>query len=135
MTRRDKPVYLISVVAEMLDVHPQTLRIYEREGFVNPQRTAGGVRLYSEEDVDRVKLVLNLTRELGVNLAGVDVILSMREKLEKMQAEMDRVAEKMRAEFMAELARREELMKNPLVKPARGRVIKIEVEEGRKRPE
>jgi MerR family transcriptional regulator, heat shock protein HspR len=135
MTRRDKAVYLISVVAEMLDVHPQTLRMYEREGFVNPQRTAGGVRLYSEDDVDRVKLILNLTRELGVNLAGVEVILSMREKLEKIQEEMDHMAERMRAEFMSELARREELMKHPLVKSGRARVIKIEVKEGRKRPE
>jgi len=75
-----------------------------------------------------VKLILNLTRELGVNLAGVEVILSMREKLEKLQEEMDTMADRMREEFMAELARREELMKNPLVKPPRGRVIKIEVE-------
>ncbi len=128
MTRRNKAVYLISVVADMLDVHPQTLRMYEREGLLRPKRTGGGVRLYSDDDVERVKLILNLTRELGVNLAGVEVILSMREKLEKLQEEMDTMADRMREEFMAELARREELMKNPLVKPPRGRVIKIEVE-------
>lgn len=128
MTRRNRAVYLISVVAEMLDVHPQTLRLYEREGLVRPKRTGGGVRLYSDDDVERVKLILNLTRELGVNLAGVEVILSMREKLEKLQEEMDTMAARMQEEFMAELARREELMKNPLVNPPRGKVIKIEVE-------
>lgn len=126
--KHTKAVYMISVVAEMVSVHPQTLRMYEREGFVHPQRTEGGVRLYSEDDVDRVRMVLNLTRELGVNLAGVEVILSMREKLEQMQDEMEEMAGRMRHEFMAELARREEAMKQPLVKSPGGNVIKVKVE-------
>ncbi len=108
MPERDKAVYLISVVSKMLGVHPQTLRIYEREGLVRPVRTGGGVRLYSQGDVERIRLVMRLTRELGINLAGVEVILQMREKMELMQEEMLRMAEDMRREFMAELRKREE---------------------------
>ena len=126
MTEREKAVYMISVVSELLGVHPQTLRLYEREGFVRPSRTEGGVRLYSQGDVEQIRMVLRLTRELGVNLAGVEVILSMREKMEKLQEEMDKSMERMQKEFMAELARREEMMKNPLVKVKPGRIIKIE---------
>jgi len=125
MTEREKAVYMISVVSELLGVHPQTLRLYEREGFVRPSRTEGGVRLYSQGDVEQIKMVLRLTRELGVNLAGVEVILSMREKMEKLQDEMEQSMEKMREQFMAELTRREEMMKNPLVKTRPGRIIKI----------
>jgi len=128
MTRREKAVYMISVVSEMLGVHPQTLRLYEREGFIRPKRTEGGVRLYSEDDVERVRAVITLTRELGVNLAGVEVILSMREKMENLQHEMEQMAAEMQERFMAELARREEMMKHPLVKAPKGRVIKINVE-------
>jgi MerR family transcriptional regulator/heat shock protein HspR len=90
MNRKDKerPLYLISVVAEMLSVHPQTLRLYEREGLISPRRTRRQ-RLYSENDVERLNLILQLTRELGVNKAGVDIILRMRHRLEVMQKEMD----------------------------------------------
>ena len=87
MTAPDKPVYMISVVAQMLDVHPQTLRLYEREGLIRPSRTEGNTRLYSQDDVGRVERVLSLTRELGVNLAGVDIILRMQQKLEALEAE------------------------------------------------
>jgi MerR family transcriptional regulator/heat shock protein HspR len=88
MTRdKEKPLYMISVVSEMLSVHPQTLRIYEREGFVSPRRS-GGQRLYSEADVERLAVILNLTRELGVNRAGVDIILRMKKRLECLQQEM-----------------------------------------------
>jgi MerR family transcriptional regulator/heat shock protein HspR len=128
MNERDKAVYMISVVAEMLGVHPQTLRLYEREGFLMPKRTEGGVRLYSQEDVERVRMILRLTRELGVNLAGVEVILTMREKMENMRMEAEAMAEEMRREFLAEVARREELMKHPLVKSPKGRPLKIKVE-------
>lgn len=128
MKKTDRAVYMISVVAEMLGVHPQTLRLYEREGFIRPSRTEGGVRLYSEMDVDRIRMIINLTREMGVNLAGVEVILSMREKMERLQHEMDAAMEEMRKEFMAELQRREEMARNPLVPAPRGRVIKVKVE-------
>ena len=78
---------MISVVAEMFDVHPQTLRTYEREGLLRPSRTEGNTRRYSEEDLERIDLILRLTNELGVNLAGVEVILNMRDRMEQMRRE------------------------------------------------
>jgi MerR family transcriptional regulator, heat shock protein HspR len=83
----DRPLYLISVVSKMLEVHPQTLRMYEREGFVTPRRI-NRQRLYSENDVERLNLVIELTKDLGVNKAGVDIILRMRGRLEIVQREM-----------------------------------------------
>ncbi len=80
--------YMISVVAKSYDIHPQTLRLYEREGLLKPSRTEGNTRLYSEEDLRQLEVILNLTRELGVNLAGVEIILNMRRKMEQMQAEI-----------------------------------------------
>ncbi len=88
MPKRKKPYYMISVVAEMYNVHPQTLRTYEREGLIRPARTQGNTRLYSEEDLERIELILRLTNELRVNLAGVEVILNMREQMERMRREM-----------------------------------------------
>lgn len=79
----NEPVYLISVVAKVLNIHPQTLRQYEKEGLVEPSRTDGRMRLYSQKDVDRVKMILRLTRDLGVNLAGVDVILQLKERIDE----------------------------------------------------
>jgi len=87
----DEPVYLISVVATMLDIHPQTLRQYEREGLVEPSRTQGRMRLYSQRDIDRMKLILRLTRQMGVNLAGVDIALQLKEQIDEMQAEIDQL--------------------------------------------
>jgi len=84
----NQPVYMISIVAKMLDVHPQTLRLYEREGLVSPCRTKRS-RLYSEEDVERLAMILRLTRELGVNRSGVEIILRLRHKLEVFQQEME----------------------------------------------
>ena len=77
-----EPVYLISAVAEILSIHPQTLRQYEREGLIKPSRTNGKIRLYSQKDIDHIKYVLTLTRELGVNLAGVVMILQLNQKIE-----------------------------------------------------
>jgi MerR family transcriptional regulator/heat shock protein HspR len=87
MPRKKRPLYMISVVAEMFDVHPQTLRTYEREGLLRPSRTEGNTRRYSEEDLERIDLILRLTNELGVNLAGVEVILNMRDRMEQMRRE------------------------------------------------
>ncbi len=94
--------YSISVVAEMFDIHPQTLRTYEREGLLRPARTGGNTRVYSEEDVERVELILRLTKELGVNLAGVEVILNMRERMEAMQRQAKEMLQAMAEEFGAE---------------------------------
>lgn len=85
----DEPVYLISVVAKVLSIHPQTLRQYEREGLVEPSRTDGKIRLYSQRDIDRIKLILRLTRDMGVNLAGVDVILKLKNQLNEFEALID----------------------------------------------
>ena len=91
----DEPVYLISVVATMLDIHPQTLRQYEREGLVEPSRTQGRMRLYSQRDIDRMKLILRLTRQMGVNLAGVDIVLQLKEQIDQMQIEIDQLREEL----------------------------------------
>lgn len=91
--RERRPLYMISVVADMLKVHPQTLRTYEREGLLRPSRTEGNTRLYSQEDVDRVELILRLTKELGVNLAGVEVILNMLGRMEGMERQMNQMME------------------------------------------
>ena len=91
----DEPVYLISVVATMLDIHPQTLRQYEREGLVEPSRTQGRMRLYSQRDIDRMKLILRLTRQMGVNLAGVDIALQLKEQIDQMQEEITQLREEL----------------------------------------
>jgi MerR family transcriptional regulator/heat shock protein HspR len=85
---RTKGAYTISVVAEQFDIHPQTLRLYEREGLLKPSRTDGNTRMYTDTDMERLEVILSLTRDLGVNLAGVEIILNMRVKMEEMQAQM-----------------------------------------------
>jgi len=85
----EEPVYPISVVSKMLDIHPQTLRQYEREGLILPSRTDGRMRLYSQRDIDKIKMVLRLTRELGVNLAGVDIVLRLKDKISKLETEIE----------------------------------------------
>jgi MerR family transcriptional regulator/heat shock protein HspR len=122
MVARGHKLYMISVVSEMLGVHPQTLRLYEREGFIKPRRSGGNTRLYSEEDVEKLEMILRLTRELGVNLAGVEVVLSMREKMEQMQREMEETIRQLREELAREIRRREE-MRNALV-PVRRIIVR-----------
>ena len=90
----DEPVYLISVVAKVLNIHPQTLRQYEREGLISPSRTEGKTRLYSQKDIDRIKTILRLTRDLGVNLAGVDIILRLKEQMAQMEKEIEYLRDK-----------------------------------------
>ncbi len=98
--RRDnKACYMISVVAERFAVHPQTLRLYEREGLVKPSRTRGNTRLYSEDDLGRLSFILSLTRDLGVNLAGVEIIMNLRRKIETMQEDMERFISHVRDEL------------------------------------
>jgi MerR family transcriptional regulator/heat shock protein HspR len=102
----DEPCYVISVAARMLELHPQTLRYYERVGLISPQRSKGNRRLYSPRDIEHLRAVARLVDDLGVNLAGVEVIFNMRRKMREMQEEMDRA----RAEFEAEIARLHELL-------------------------
>jgi MerR family transcriptional regulator, heat shock protein HspR len=89
MTRKPK-TYTISAVADQYGIHPQTLRLYEREGLLKPSRSEGNTRLYTDPDLERLELILSLTRDLGVNLAGVEIILNMREKMDAMQHEFER---------------------------------------------
>jgi MerR family transcriptional regulator, heat shock protein HspR len=93
----DRPRYMISVAAELVGMHPQTLRMYEQKGLVRPQRTAGNTRLYSEADLERLRLIQRLTTELGLNLAGVEAVLGLEEQLQRMQARMERLESEMRA--------------------------------------
>jgi MerR family transcriptional regulator/heat shock protein HspR len=110
MAERKQRLYMISVVSEMLGIHPQTLRIYEREGFIKPSRSGGNTRLYSEDDIEKLEMVLRLTRDLGINLAGVEVILSMREKMEQMQQSMEAAIRQLQEELF-EMRRQEESRK------------------------
>ena len=91
----DEPVYLISVVSTLLDIHPQTLRQYEKEGLICPSRTQGRMRLYSQRDIDNIKFVLQLTRKMGINLAGVDVILKLKEQMDAMNNEIKDLREEL----------------------------------------
>jgi MerR family transcriptional regulator, heat shock protein HspR len=97
MAKRSKGAYMISSVAEQYQIHPQTLRLYEREGLLAPSRSDGNTRLYTDEDLERLEVILKLTRELGVNLAGVEIILNMREKMAAMQQQIE--------EFVSQLNR------------------------------
>jgi MerR family transcriptional regulator, heat shock protein HspR len=88
-TNRYEPRYVISVAAQMVSVHPQTLRLYERVGLVNPQRSSGNIRLYSDEDIERLRTIQRLVNDLGVNLAGAEIILNMREQLQELERQLD----------------------------------------------
>jgi MerR family transcriptional regulator/heat shock protein HspR len=103
---RDEPCYVISIAARLVELHPQTLRYYERLGLVAPSRSRGNVRLYSLSDIERLQRISRLVDELGVNLAGVEVILNMTERMEQMQQEMEAI----RAELEAEVARLQKLL-------------------------
>jgi MerR family transcriptional regulator/heat shock protein HspR len=119
MENKDRPLFPISVVAQMLGVHPQTLRLYEREGLIAPSRTKGKTRLYSLKDVEQLKIILHFTQELGINLAGVDLLLQMQKKLNEMQAEIWRTLERWQGA-------------NPPAPPTSSpkKPIKIKIEEG-----
>jgi MerR family transcriptional regulator/heat shock protein HspR len=118
-----KAGYMISSVAESYQIHPQTLRLYERLGLLKPSRSEGNTRLYTEDDLKRLEVILTLTRELGVNLAGVEVILNMREKMEKMQQQVEEMIEFVREEISPSLASslRSALVRVPSAKIVRAR--------------
>jgi MerR family transcriptional regulator/heat shock protein HspR len=99
MTEHERPRYMISVAADLVGMHPQTLRIYEAKGLVRPQRTPGGTRLYSERDLERLKLIQRLTTELGLNLAGVEHVLRLEDELLRMRARMARLERELREEI------------------------------------
>ncbi|MEI9811916.1 MAG: helix-turn-helix transcriptional regulator [Acidobacteriota bacterium] len=94
-----KAAFMISAVAEQYQLHPQTLRMYEREGLLTPSRSDGNTRLYTQDDLERLEVILKLTRELGVNLAGVEIILNMREKMSEMQKQIEQFVTSLNTEF------------------------------------
>ena len=96
MTEHERPRYMISVAAELVGMHPQTLRIYEQKGLVRPKRTSGNTRLYSESDIERLRLIQQLTTELGLNLAGVEMVLRLEDQLKRMERRMSRMEREMR---------------------------------------
>jgi MerR family transcriptional regulator/heat shock protein HspR len=116
--RTGKAYYMISAVAQKYNIHPQTLRLYEREGLLKPSRTEGNTRLYSEEDLEQLETILSLTRDLGVNLAGVEIILNMRRKIERMQHEVNEFMEYVKGELARGLDDWEARLSTALVKSA-----------------
>ncbi len=114
--RKSKGAYMISAVAEMYGIHPQTLRLYEREGLLKPSRTEGNTRLYTEEDLQRLEFILTLARDLGVNISGIAIILQMRERMEQMQREMQEFIASLQSEVLARMSH---------VEAARGALVPI----------
>ncbi len=111
-----KAYYMISAVAQKYNIHPQTLRLYEREGLLKPSRTEGNTRLYSEEDLEQLETILSLTRDLGVNLAGVEIILNMRRKIEAMQLEVNEFMDYVKRELSRGIGDWEQRLSTALVK-------------------
>jgi len=125
MVRR-QACFTIGVVAEMYDVHPQTLRMYEREGLLKPSRTEGNTRLYTEADLERLDTIVSLTRELGVNLAGVEVILNMREKMEAMQTEVEQLVQFLQQRFDLDPELLSQHIKTALVRVPPTKLVQVE---------
>jgi MerR family transcriptional regulator/heat shock protein HspR len=121
MTDRERPRYMISVAAELVGMHPQTLRMYEQRGLVNPKRTAGNTRIYSDADVVRLQLIQRLTTELGLNLAGVERVLHMEDELLRMQRRLERMEQEMRKALdeVHRFYRRDLVVYQPSQTPAR----------------
>jgi MerR family transcriptional regulator/heat shock protein HspR len=128
---RGKTGYMISAVAEMYSIHPQTLRLYEREGLLVPSRTIGNTRLYGDEDLERLETILNLTRDLGVNLAGIEIILNMRDRMQKMQEEMQAFVAFVQKEISSRPPLDQERMQNALVRVAPPYLIRTERQPGK----
>jgi MerR family transcriptional regulator/heat shock protein HspR len=123
-----KAYYMISAVAQKYNIHPQTLRLYEREGLLTPSRTEGNTRLYSEEDLEQLETILSLTRDLGVNLAGVEIILNMRRKIEAMQNEVNQFMEYVKKEMTRGVEDWEQRLSTALVKSTPTDLVKVKTE-------
>ncbi|HUU15468.1 MAG TPA: helix-turn-helix transcriptional regulator [Terriglobia bacterium] len=123
---RGKTGYMISAVAEMYTIHPQTLRLYEREGLLVPSRSEGNTRLYTQDDLAQLETILNLTRDMGVNLAGVEIILNMRGRMEEMEKEMQAFVEFVRKELLERSGESRERIENALVRVAPPHLIRTQ---------
>ena len=126
---------MISAVAKKFNIHPQTLRLYEREGLLKPSRTDGNTRLYSEEDLEQLEMILSLTRELGVNLAGVEIILNMRHKIEQMQTEVNEFVAYVKQELTRGLGDWEQRLGTAIVKSSPTDLILASSEETKEEQE
>jgi MerR family transcriptional regulator, heat shock protein HspR len=118
--------YMISAVAELYKLHPQTLRLYERVGLLKPSRSQGNTRLYTDADLERLEVILNLTRELGVNLAGIEIILNMRDKMAEMQEQMEAFIKFVRNEVARDLTAENRRARNAIVRAAPRQAIRVE---------
>ncbi len=121
-----KKHYHISRVSEMYSLHPQTLRLYEREGLLRPSRSRGNTRLYTDDDLKQLEVILNLIRDLGVNLAGVEVILNMRQKMRQMEAEVSELLEYVKSECFRDREGDFEARRRSLVKVGSKKIVKVE---------
>jgi MerR family transcriptional regulator, heat shock protein HspR len=125
--KRAKAGYMISAVAELYQLHPQTLRLYERVGLLKPSRSQGNTRLYTDSDLERLEVILNLTRELGVNLAGIEIILNMRDKMGEMQSQMEEFIKFVRNEVARDfIAGAERPSRNAIVRTAPRHAFRVE---------
>ncbi|WP_022670338.1 MerR family transcriptional regulator [Hippea alviniae] len=127
--RVKKGYYTIGMVAEILNIHPHTLREYEREGLIRPKRTAGNIRLFTEKDIEDIKFIREMTQELGVNLAGVDIIMRMKRQIEQLHQVIENLEEALRKRIEEEISRKGSLVEKKASHPARVIEIKIEREE------
>src|SRR5436309_2588526 len=118
--RKSKGAYMISSVAEMYEIHPQTLRLYEREGLLRPSRSEGNTRLYTDEDLERLEFILNLARDLGVNIAGIAIVLQMRERMEEMNRQMQGFVDYVRTEMLSRMQQQQQQSPGlvPISRPA-----------------
>ncbi len=123
--KKQNKYYHISSVARLYDIHPQTLRLYEREGLLMPSRSEGNTRLYTDEDLKQLEFILNLTRELGVNLAGIEVILNMRKKIESIEEEVNNFLEYIRLEFFDDRKGESEINRKAIVRIKTNELMKI----------
>ena len=125
--KRAKAGYMISAVAELYQLHPQTLRLYERVGLLKPSRSQGNTRLYTDSDLERLEVILNLTRELGVNLAGIEIILNMRDKMGEMQSQMEAFIKFVRSEIAHDfIAANERKTRNAIVRAMPRHAFRVE---------
>jgi MerR family transcriptional regulator/heat shock protein HspR len=123
--RKSKGAYMISSVAEMYGIHPQTLRLYEREGLLKPSRTEGNTRLYTDEDLQRLEFILSLARDLGVNIAGMAIILQMRERMEEMQRQIQEFVQYIQQEVLTRASAAADPSKGAIV-PVRRQIVPSE---------
>lgn len=125
-SKNQSKYYHISIVARIYGIHPQTLRLYEREGLLKPSRSEGNTRLYTDDDLKQLELILNLSRDLGVNLAGIEVIMNMRSKIERIESEVNEFLEYIRKEFFEGREEEFEKTRKSMVRITPSKLVKIE---------